>query len=82
MTSTMTTLVQEALASDPFSRIATVASALLVMLLLTALSAREILRSQLRGADHSQSRALASMIPPLLVGGAIVIAVRFTGLLD
>jgi hypothetical protein len=82
MTSTMTTLVQHALASDPLSTIVTVVDALLAMLLLTTLSEREILRSRLRGEDHFQSRALAAVIPPLLVVGAIFMTVRLAELLN
>jgi hypothetical protein len=82
MTSTMTTLVQHALASDPFSGIATVVDALLAMLLLTTLSEREVLRSRLRGEDHSQSRALVAVIPTLVVVGVIFMTVRLAGLLD
>ena len=82
MTSVMTRLVQQALASDPFSRTVTVIDALLAVLLLLTLSQREIFGSLQGRGGRSHSRVLAAVIPPLLVAASIFLVARLAALFE
>ena len=80
MSFSLTTLVQHALASDPFAKVATMIDAVLAVLLLVTLGEREVLRSVFPGR-HSQIRVLAAVIPPLLLVGVLFMSLRLAGLL-
>jgi hypothetical protein len=80
MSSTLTILVQHALALHPFGKTITVIDGILATVLILLLSEREILHSRFP-RPHSQSRVLNATIPPLLLAGVIVITVRLAELL-